>query len=81
MARSLHLRNLDDDLVAKLKLRAAHHGRSTAAEHREILRLALDGPEQSQASFDDLAAQLRKLTADRSHTPSETLLREIRGER
>jgi len=33
--------NLDEELVAKLKLRAAEHGRSVEAEHREILREAL----------------------------------------
>jgi plasmid stability protein len=37
------LRNLDDDLIARLKRRAARHGRSTEAEHREILRQALIG--------------------------------------
>jgi hypothetical protein len=38
-----NLRNLDDDLIARLKRRAARHGRSTEAEHREILRQALIG--------------------------------------
>lgn len=38
----LIVRNLDDDLVARLKRRAAEHGRSTEAEHREILRDALE---------------------------------------
>ena len=37
----LVVRNLDEDLVRELKLRAARHGRSAEAEHREILRLAL----------------------------------------
>ncbi len=35
MAGNLHVRNLDDDLIARLKRRAARHGRSTEAEHRE----------------------------------------------
>lgn len=39
----LVVRNLDDDLVQALKERAARHGRSTEAEHREILRGALLG--------------------------------------
>ena len=43
MAGNLHVRNLDDDLIARLKRRAARHGRSTEAEHREILRQALVG--------------------------------------
>lgn len=37
----LVVRNLDDDLVRALKERAARHGRSAEAEHREILREAL----------------------------------------
>lgn len=38
MAGKLLLRNLDDEVIARLKRRAARHGRSAEAEHREILR-------------------------------------------
>ena len=79
MAGSLHVRNLDDDLIARLKHRAARHGRSAEAEHREILRQALIGEEE--VSFEKLAADLRKLTTHRKQTPSELLLRESRNER
>jgi len=79
MAGSLHVRNLDDDLIARLKRRAARHGRSAEAEHREILRQALAGDDE--ASFDTLAADLRKLARRRRQTPSEILLREGRDER
>lgn len=37
----LIVRNLDEEVVRELKLRAARHGRSAEAEHREILREAL----------------------------------------
>jgi plasmid stability protein len=37
----LLVRNLDDDLKAKLQRRARRHGRSTAEEVREILRNAV----------------------------------------
>jgi len=37
----LIVRNLDEDLVRKLKVRAARRNRSAEAEHREILREAL----------------------------------------
>jgi len=37
----LLVRNLDQEIVHELKLRAARHGRSAEAEHREILRQAL----------------------------------------
>lgn len=76
---NLHVRNLEDGLVARLKRRAAQHGRSMEAEHREILRTVLAGEEES--SFDKLASDLRKLTRRHKQTPSEILLREGRGER
>ena len=79
MPGNLHVRNLDDELIAKLKRRAARHGRSTEAEHREILRQALST--EIEPSFDTLAAELRKLTRRRKQTPSEVLLREGRIER
>ena len=37
----LIVRNVDDDLVRRLKLRAADHGRSAEEEHRQLLRAAL----------------------------------------
>lgn len=79
MAGNLHVRNLDDELIDRLKRRAARHGRSTEAEHREILRQAL--AREAEPSFDTLAADLRKLTRRRKQTPSEILLREERDER
>jgi antitoxin FitA len=79
MPGNLHVRNLDDDLIARLKRRAARHGRSAEAEHREILRQAL--VVEVEPAFDDLAAQLRKLTKKRRQTPSEVLQREGRKER
>ncbi|MFP4003884.1 MAG: FitA-like ribbon-helix-helix domain-containing protein [Alphaproteobacteria bacterium] len=79
MAGNLQVRNLDDDLIVRLKRRAARHGRSAEAEHREILRQALSS--EVEPSFMELAAELRKMTAGRRHTPSEKLLREGRGER
>lgn len=39
----LIVRNLDDELVRALKVRAAKRRRSAEAEHREILREALAG--------------------------------------
>ncbi|HEV3110674.1 MAG TPA: hypothetical protein VGY99_09300 [Candidatus Binataceae bacterium] len=79
MPRNLHVRNVDDELVARLKRRAAGHGRSMEAEHREILRQALDT--EVEPNFADLAAELRRITKGRKQTPSEVLLREGREER
>jgi plasmid stability protein len=40
---TLTVRNLDDTIVRALRIRAAEHGRSAEAEHREILRHVLTG--------------------------------------
>jgi plasmid stability protein len=37
----LIVRDLEEELVRKLRVRAARHGKSAEAEHREILRQAL----------------------------------------
>lgn len=79
MGASLIVRNLDDELVVRLRRRAARHGRSMESEHREILRHALSA--EVDPDFEDLAARLRKLTQGRKQTPSEQLLREGRDER
>ena len=79
MPTNLHVRNLEDEVVAGLKRRAARNGRSAEAEHREILRQALRS--EIEPSFEEQAAKLRAETAGRMHTPSEVLLRESRDER
>jgi plasmid stability protein len=40
---SITIRNLDDKLKQRLRVRAAQHGRSMEDEARDILRLALAG--------------------------------------
>jgi plasmid stability protein len=76
---NLLVRDVPDDLIAQLKARARAHGRSAEAEHRELLRRALS--EDDDAGFEELAAQMRALTAGTRQTPSEDLLREMRDER
>jgi plasmid stability protein len=79
MAKALIVRRVDEELVRRLKLRAARNNRSAEAEHREILKQALSG--EPNAAFKEIAAQLRALTHGRRHTPAEDLLREARDER
>ena len=79
MAGSLSVRNLDDEVIVRLKRRAARHGQSAEAEARDILRQAVEG--ELDTDFAKLAADLRQLTAGRRHTPSEVLAREGRNER
>jgi plasmid stability protein len=68
----LLVRNVDDDLIRRLKERAAAHGRSAEAEHRAILEQALCS---SGESFAERAAQWRRLTAGRETTDSAELIR------
>ena len=79
MARNLLVRNLEEDLVVRLKRRAVRNGRSTEAEHRAILRQALSA--EVEPSFLELAKRMRELTKGRRHTPAETLQREGREQR
>ena len=68
----LLVRNVDDDLIRRLKERAAAHGRSAEAEHRLILEQALFS---SGESFAERAARWRRLTAGRATTDSAELIR------
>jgi antitoxin FitA len=83
MPVNLCVRDLDDELAARLARRAARHGRSAEAEVCEILRETLgELPGDSDGrGFDERAAELRARTAGRLHTPSEILIRESRDER
>jgi antitoxin FitA len=56
----LTVRNLPDDVHRALRVRAAQHGRSTEAEVREILALAVK-PEARLRLGDALAALGRKV--------------------
>ena len=59
----LIVRNVADEVVRALKRRAARHGRSAEAEHREILRAALaDDPDG--ASFKAVLAAMPDVGAD-----------------
>ena len=46
MATNLVVRNVEEDVALALKQRAALHGRSAEAEHREILKQALQRPKR-----------------------------------
>ena len=81
---TLTVRSLDDDLVRRLRVRAAEHGRSAEAEHREILRLALTGSGDKQAERQCIADRLtefRGRTAGRGSASATKLLQESRAGR
>lgn len=50
---SMTIRDIDDRLKARLRLRAAHHGHSMEEEAREILRTALSTPRSQNGSLVD----------------------------
>jgi plasmid stability protein len=81
---TLTVRNLDDEVVRRLRIRAAEHGRSAEAEHRELLRLALIADGEQLSARQEAAqrlAEFRRRTAGRGSPPSAVLLQDARAER
>lgn len=54
---SITIRRIDDELKARLRVQAAHHGRSMEEEARHILRRAL-GDRPAATNLADLAEAL-----------------------
>ncbi len=79
MARSLTVRNVDDEVFQRLKVRAARHGRSAEAEVRSILAQSVAN--EPREDFWTIAERLRAATKGRKQTPSEDLIRAMRDER
>jgi len=71
----LTVRNVDAELLRRLKRRAVEHHRSAEAEHRAILEMVL---RPAPGDFWRLAAQLREETSGRKATDSTALIREAR---
>lgn len=79
---TLTVRNLDDALVRQLRMRAAEHGRSAEAKHREILRMALTGaPATRRQEAADRLAAFRQRTTSSGGPSASDLLAEARAER
>jgi plasmid stability protein len=57
---SITIRQLEENTKRKLRMRAARHGRSMEQEAREILKSALNQPEERPKN---LAEEIRKLFA------------------
>jgi plasmid stability protein len=77
---TLTVRNLEDDVVRRLRIRAAEHGRSAEAEHREILRaaLAIDVQRMERQEAAARLAQFRRRTSGRGAASAADLLKESR---
>lgn len=68
---NLLVRSVDDDLIARLKARAAAHRRSAEAEHREILRQVLTEG-SSDMPFGVLRGKIQ-MAADFDRTPDDII--------
>ena len=72
------IRNLDDEVVASLKIKAELHGHSLEQELREVLKRAAElTPEEKLAVADRIAAMTPRPLA----TESAELIREDRDNR
>ena len=76
MTRQLIVRNVDEEVVRALRTRAARHGRSAEAEHREILRTALRG-DLERASFKQALASMPDVGSDDDFAPRRDLPRDV----
>ena len=76
---TVNVRRLDDEVVGRLKRRAAENNRSLESEARHILeQAARDGMAEKVRTFRALAKSLREQTEDQPQTPSHVLIREDR---
>ncbi len=79
MPTNLHVRNVPDEVVSRLKRRAAENGRSAEAEHRAALERAFG--EISREEWDRRAEALSEQLKGRTFLKSEDLVREDRDTR
>ena len=76
---TVHIRRLDDDVVRRLKHRAAENNRSLESETRHILeQAAYGGMTEKMREFRVLSRRLRSQANDLPQTPSYVLIREDR---
>lgn len=72
------MRDLPDEIIARLKKRAQAKGRSVEAEHRAILEAAVNAPENDPA---EIARGFLEELSGRHSTDSADLIRAQRDER
>ena len=74
---SITVRNLDEGLKRRLRIRAAENGKSMEQEVRDILRAALDEESQSGKDFiDGIRARFAELGGVELELPPRELARE-----
>lgn len=76
---TVNVRQLDEEVMQRLRLRAAGNNRSLEGEVRHILeRASEDTVSAKSKSFLELSRRLRQMTKGRVQTPSERLIRDDR---
>ena len=76
---TINVRQLDDDVVRRLKHRASANNRSLEGEVRNILETAVEKDVSAKLdAFLARTARLQQATEGRVHTPAEVLIREDR---
>ena len=70
---ALSIRGLDDEVRERLRVRAAHHGRSMEAEIRAILAEAVSEPMTSQGLFTTLLDRFSEIGGVELELPPRTV--------
>lgn len=74
---TMTIRNIDDQLKARLRIQAAKHGRSMEDEARDILRAALSTePASGQTLVDDIRALFEPLGGVELEEPPRDAVRD-----
>jgi plasmid stability protein len=76
---SITIRNLEDDLKRRLRVRAAEHGRSVEEEAREILRQAVGEPPAPRNLAAAIRARIAALGGVDLDLPTREAMREPPG--
>ncbi|MFD2174756.1 FitA-like ribbon-helix-helix domain-containing protein [Rhodobacter lacus] len=74
---SITIRNLDDDVKRRLRVRAAEHGRSMEEEVRDILRLSVSVPEAPRNLGQAIHARFAALGGVDLEQPSRGSMRDL----
>ena len=77
---TLTIRQLDERTKTRLRVRAAHHGRSMEEEAREILRLALTAPSPAKRNLaESIRRRFRALGGLELEMPQRDAMRDPPG--
>lgn len=77
---SMTIRGIDDSLKARLRVRAAKHGRSMEDEVRDILRAALSAqPSRARTLVDSIRARIEPLGGVELQIPPREPMRDSFG--